>query len=298
MCNFRKTPDMTMPPAAFPAARFRRMRATPRPARSDAGKHADRGRSDLAGVRDGRPGRRTPDRLDAGRRAADHRPGGARGAGGGGLWAFRRSACFPISSSPARPRIAPRPGIPTTCRNRAIRAIKAAVPDIAVMTDVALDPYNINGHDGYVVDGEILNDETVEALVKMTAGAGRGRRRHHRAVGHDGRPHRRDAGRAGGRGPSQRHDPELCGKVRISVLRSVPRCGRRVGRAEGRQEHLSDGPRQLGRGAAAGRARHVRGRRHGDGQARNALSGYLPPGQGRLWRADLCLSGLAANTRC
>jgi len=52
--------------------------------------------------------------------------------------------------------------------NRAIRAIKAAVPEIAVMTDVALDPYNINGHDGYVVDGEILNDETVAALVKMT----------------------------------------------------------------------------------------------------------------------------------
>jgi len=52
--------------------------------------------------------------------------------------------------------------------NRAIRAIKDAAPDIAVMTDVALDPYNINGHDGFVVDGEIVNDATVEALVKMT----------------------------------------------------------------------------------------------------------------------------------
>jgi porphobilinogen synthase len=41
------------------------------------------------------------------------------------------------------------------------------VPEIAVMTDVALDPYNANGHDGLVVDGVILNDETVEALVKM-----------------------------------------------------------------------------------------------------------------------------------
>ena len=57
---------------------------------------------------------------------------------------------------------------PDNLSNRAIRAIKEAAPDIAVMTDVALDPYNINGHDGYVVDGEILNDETVEALVKMT----------------------------------------------------------------------------------------------------------------------------------
>ena len=51
--------------------------------------------------------------------------------------------------------------------NRAIRAIKDAVPDIAVMTDIALDPYNINGHDGFVEDGVIVNDRTVEALVKM-----------------------------------------------------------------------------------------------------------------------------------
>ena len=57
---------------------------------------------------------------------------------------------------------------PDNLCNRAIRAIKAVAPDIAVMTDVALDPYNINGHDGFVVDGEIVNDETVEALVKMT----------------------------------------------------------------------------------------------------------------------------------
>lgn len=57
---------------------------------------------------------------------------------------------------------------PDNLCNRAIRAIKQVAPDIAVMTDVALDPYNINGHDGYVVEGEILNDETVEALVKMT----------------------------------------------------------------------------------------------------------------------------------
>ncbi len=51
--------------------------------------------------------------------------------------------------------------------NRATRAIKEAVPEIAVMTDVALDPYNANGHDGIVRDGVIVNDESVEALVKM-----------------------------------------------------------------------------------------------------------------------------------
>ena len=56
---------------------------------------------------------------------------------------------------------------PMNLTNRAIRAIKAAVPEVAVMTDVALDPYNALGHDGLVRDGIILNDETVQALVKM-----------------------------------------------------------------------------------------------------------------------------------
>lgn len=56
---------------------------------------------------------------------------------------------------------------PENLSNRAVRAIKAAVPEIAVMTDVALDPYNALGHDGIVRDGVILNDETVAALVRM-----------------------------------------------------------------------------------------------------------------------------------
>ena len=56
---------------------------------------------------------------------------------------------------------------PDNLSNRAVRAIKAAVPEVAVMTDVALDPYNALGHDGIVRDGVILNDETVEALVRM-----------------------------------------------------------------------------------------------------------------------------------
>ena len=51
---------------------------------------------------------------------------------------------------------------------RSIKAIKNAVPEMYVMTDVALDPYSIYGHDGIVKDGEIVNDETVEALVKMS----------------------------------------------------------------------------------------------------------------------------------
>ena len=65
---------------------------------------------------------------------------------------------------------------PNGLMQRAIKAIKDAVPEIIIMTDVALDPYSSYGHDGIVKDGEIVNDPTVEALVKMslshaTAGA-------------------------------------------------------------------------------------------------------------------------------
>ncbi len=60
---------------------------------------------------------------------------------------------------------------------RAIKAIKDAVPDIGVLTDVALDPYTSHGHDGIVdAKGYVLNDETTEvlvgqALVQAEAGA-------------------------------------------------------------------------------------------------------------------------------
>ena len=50
---------------------------------------------------------------------------------------------------------------------RAIRAIKKEVPEIGVLCDVALDPYTSHGHDGLLRDGAIINDETVEVLVKQ-----------------------------------------------------------------------------------------------------------------------------------
>jgi porphobilinogen synthase len=50
---------------------------------------------------------------------------------------------------------------------RAVRAIKKAVPGIGVMCDVALDPYTSHGHDGLLRKGQIVNDQTVEVLVKQ-----------------------------------------------------------------------------------------------------------------------------------
>jgi porphobilinogen synthase len=57
---------------------------------------------------------------------------------------------------------------PNGLMQRSIKAIKESVPEMFVMTDVALDPYSIYGHDGIVKDGEIVNDETVDALIKMS----------------------------------------------------------------------------------------------------------------------------------
>ena len=56
---------------------------------------------------------------------------------------------------------------PDNLSNSATRAIKKEIPELVVMSDVALDPYNINGHDGFVENGKIVNDKTLKALVKQ-----------------------------------------------------------------------------------------------------------------------------------
>ena len=99
------------------------------------------------------------------RRSVDKVVEAARGAADLGIPAI---CLFPYTGLEERTEDCAGAWDPDNHANRAIRAIKAAVPEIAIMTDVALDTYNINGHDGFVEDGEIVNDRTVEALVKMT----------------------------------------------------------------------------------------------------------------------------------
>ena len=50
---------------------------------------------------------------------------------------------------------------------RAVKKLKKEIPDLVVITDVALDPYSSDGHDGFVRDGQILNDETLPLLAGM-----------------------------------------------------------------------------------------------------------------------------------
>jgi porphobilinogen synthase len=86
-------------------------------------------------------------------------------------------ALFPNTPQPLRTLDAKEALNPDNLLCRAIRAIKDAVPEIGVLTDVALDPYTEHGHDGLVDDrGCVKNDETVavlaeQALVQAAAGA-------------------------------------------------------------------------------------------------------------------------------
>ena len=74
-------------------------------------------------------------------------------------------ALFPNTDPALRDETASQAFNPGNLVCRAVRAIKAAVPEIGIICDVALDPYTSHGHDGLLVDGEVDNDKTIEALV-------------------------------------------------------------------------------------------------------------------------------------
>jgi porphobilinogen synthase len=152
--------------AAYPATRFRRTRQSP------AIRALTQENTLTAGnliwpvfVRDG-DGIEEPVRSMPGvvRRSVDRVVEAAREAADLGIPAI---CLFPYTDPAKKTRDCAEAWNPDNLSNRATRAIKAAVPGIAVMTDVALDPYNSDGHDGFWRDGVILNDETVEALVKQ-----------------------------------------------------------------------------------------------------------------------------------
>ncbi len=153
--------------APFPAARFRRARKSP--AMRALIRENTLSVSDLIWpvfVRDGVDVEEPIDSMPGvSRRSVDRIALAAREAAELGIPAI---CLFPYIDASLKTEDCAGAWDPDNLVNRAIRAVKDAVPEIAVMTDVALDPYNINGHDGFVVDGEIINDATVEALVKMT----------------------------------------------------------------------------------------------------------------------------------
>jgi len=77
-------------------------------------------------------------------------------------------AIFPVVGDSKKSDLAEEAYNPEGLAQRAVRAIKAVAPDLGVITDVALDPYTSHGQDGLMNDeGYIINDETVEVLVKQ-----------------------------------------------------------------------------------------------------------------------------------
>ena len=153
--------------APFPSARLRRVRKSP--AVRALVRENNLSVGDLIWpvfVRDGKGVEEpVPSMPGVVRRSVDRIAAAAREAADLGIPAI---CIFPYTDPSLKTEDCAEAWNPDNLSNRAIREIKNAVPEIAVMTDVALDPYNINGHDGYVVDGQIVNDPTVEALVKMT----------------------------------------------------------------------------------------------------------------------------------
>jgi porphobilinogen synthase len=152
--------------AAFPAARFRRLRRSP--ALRALVRETVLTASDLIWpvfVRDG-GGPDTPIASMPGvaRRSIDSVVAAAGEAAGLGIPAI---CLFPYIAPERKTADCAEAWAEDNLVNRTIRAVKAAVPEIAVMTDVALDPYNLDGHDGFVEDGVIVNDRTVTALVQM-----------------------------------------------------------------------------------------------------------------------------------
>lgn len=77
-------------------------------------------------------------------------------------------AIFPVTPASAKTDDASEAWNPEGLAQRAVRAIKAAVPEMGIMTDVALDPFTTHGQDGLLdTSGDIENDRTVDALVKQ-----------------------------------------------------------------------------------------------------------------------------------
>jgi len=155
-----------MPPTTFPATRLRRTRLAPWcrelvaehrlhpsdliwPVFVQEGKHTETPIASLPGVT-----RVTLDIL-----AAKAKEAQALG--------IRAIALFPVIEDKLKSPLGDEALFPENLICRAIRAIKEAVSDIGVITDVALDPYTTHGQDGIVENGQVANDVTIEVLCKQ-----------------------------------------------------------------------------------------------------------------------------------
>ena len=174
---------------------------------------------------------------------------------------------------------------------RAITAAKKHVPGIGVVCDVALDPFNSDGHDGIVRDGYVQNDESLEALVKQAI-----------VQTEAGADIQAPSDMMDGRIGAIRQALDAKGFIHAQIMSyaakyasafynpfrdAIGSSGALKGDKKTYQMDYANSDEALARG----RPRHRGRRRHGDGQARPALSRHRAPREGRLRRADLRLPG-------
>ena len=105
-------------------------------------------------------------------------------------------ALFPAVDDALKDRTATGALDPDGLVQRAVRELKSALPELLVITDVAMDPYSSDGHDGLVEDGESRQRPDARDPRRHRGRPGRSRRRRHRPLGHDGRPRAGDPHRA------------------------------------------------------------------------------------------------------
>ncbi len=85
----------------------------------------------------------------------------------------RAVALFPALADALKDPLAKESTNPDGLTQRCVRALKAALPELVVITDVAMDPYSSDGHDGLVRDGRIANDATLPILAAMAVAQAR-----------------------------------------------------------------------------------------------------------------------------
>jgi porphobilinogen synthase len=165
---------------------------------------------------------------------------------------------------------------------QAARLLKREFPQMALIGDVALDPYTDHGHDGILTDGYVTNDESVEILAQQAVNQAE--------AGIDIiAPSDMMDGRIG----EIRAALDEAGLINTRIMSYAAKYASAFygpfrdaigsqGALKGDKKDLPDEPGQYRRGAARSGHGHRRGRGHGDGEAGHAVSGHYPPGEGAL----------------
>ncbi len=201
-------------------------------------------------------------------------------------------ALFPYTDPSLRDEEGSEATNPNNLVCQAVRAIKKEFPEIGLLCDVALDPFTSHGHDGLISDGRILNDETVAVLVRQAL-----------VQAEAGCDIIAPSDMMDGRVAAIREGLDRSGQSDVQIMAYAAKYASAFygpfRDAIGSAKTLTGDKRTYQMDSANTdealrevESRHRRRRRHGDGEARHALSRRGPPREGHLRDADLRLPGV------